>query len=419
MNYCLIIPDFRGIGGAQLYALRRINHLDGIGCRTILIIGKDNYKVSINESNILVYRDERIANYSFDTSKVIQNDVVNRIEKFIDSEEATIIESRCPVGAAWGGLSANRLKCRHVLYSLVEPPSYKGIQNKLLYSLIQFKHKQGNLIGVSSKSLYKMLGYESEMNINRYVNISFDSNELLPIDERGMNIQLDESCFVIGTISRLEKVYVQVLIEEVISLAKNMPLRKFCLLIIGDSIDVDVKNKLESLFATNSTSLDNLQIRYFGYIHPIDASFFKNLDVFVGMGTTAVSSISQKCATIVVDPYLNLSSGLLGLDTKNFAYSENGKQYDISQSLKYLLENPEVIKIAQEKGFKLYQEDFTTNICMTKLDKFIEEGTNYSYWSYGKLSWIYFIRIIYQNRNRSFFKEINKVRHILRRNKLN
>ena len=120
-----------------------------------------------------------------------------------------------------------------------------------------------------------------------------------------------------------------------------------------------------------------------------------------------------------MDPYLNLSSGLLGLDTKNFAYSENGKQYDISQSLKYLLENPEVIKIAQEKGFKLYQEDFTTNICMTKLDKFIEEGTNDSYWSYGKLSWIYFIRIIYQNRNRSFFKEINKVRHILLRNKLN
>jgi len=418
-RHLIIIPDFRGIGGSQFYALRRIKHLESIGIRTVLIIGKDDYKISINENTTLVYRDQRIANYSFDYHKVIQNDVVKKIEEFLDSAQVTIIESTDPLSATWGELYAKRMKCKHVLYSLIEPPLYKGIQNKLLYSLIQFKQKQGNLIGLSSKSLFKMFGYENEIDLNRYVNISFDSNELIPIDEQGMSIQLDESCFVIGTISRLEKAYVQVLIEEVISLAKNMPMRKFCLLIIGDSIDASIKNKLESLFEANSTSLDNLQIKYFGYIHPIDASFFKNLDVFVGMGTTAVSSISQKCATIVVDPYLNLSSGLLGLDTKNFAYSENGKQYDISQSLKYLLENPEVIKIAQEKGFKLYQEDFTTNICMTKLDKFIEEGTNYSYWSYGKLSWIYFIRIIYQNRNRSFFKEINKVRHILRRNKLN
>ena len=38
---------------------------------------------------------------------------------------------------------------------------------------------------------------------------------------------------------------------------------------------------------------------------------------------------------------------------------------------------------------------------------------------YTKLSWIYFIRIIYQKRDKSFFKDINKVRHFLLRNKLN
>lgn len=418
-RYLIIIPDFRGIGGSQLYALRRIKHLDSIGFRTVLIIGRDDYKVSINENTTIVYRDQRIANYSFDYSKVIQNDVVNKIERFLDSEEVTIIESTDPLSATWGELYAKRKKCKHVLYSLIEPPLYKGIQNKLLYSLVKFKQKQGNLIGLSSKSLFKMFGYEIETDLNKYVNISYDSNELITMDSQVMNIQLDESCFVIGTISRLEKEYVQVLIEEVINLAKNMPMRKFCLLIIGDSIDANIKNKLQSLFVANSTSLDNLQINYLGYMDPIDASFFKTLDVFVGMGTAAVSSISQKCATIVVDPYLNLSSGVLGLDTKNFAYSENGKQYKISQSLKYLLENPEIIKNAQEKGFKLYKVGFTTKVCMTKLDKFIEEEKSDSYWSYTKLSWIYFIRIIYQNRNKSFFKDINKVRHFLLRNKLN
>ena len=417
--YLIIIPDFRGIGGAQLYALRRIKHLESIGFRTVLIIGIDDYKVTINENTSLVYRDPRIANFSFDYSKAIQNDAVNKIEKFLDSKGETIIESTDPLSATWGELYAKRMKCKHVLYSLIEPPLYKGIQNRLLFTLIQFKQKQGNLIGLSSKSLYKMFGYEIEKNLNKYVNISYNSNELISSDAQVMNFQLDESCFVIGTISRLEKAYVQVLIEEVINLAKNMPLRKFCLLIIGDSIDTSIKNKLESLFVANSTSLDNLQVKYLGYMHPIYASFFKKLDVFVGMGTAAVSSISQKCATIVVDPYLNLSSGVLGLDTENFAYSENGKQYKISQSLKYLLENPEVLRKAQETGFKLYQEAFTTNVCMTKLDKFIDGGKSDSYWNYSRLSWIYFIRIIYLNRKKAFFKEINKVRHLLGRNKLN
>ena len=225
-RHLIIIPDFRGIGGSQFYALRRIKHLESIGIRTVLIIGKDDYKVSINENTTLVYRDERIADYSFDYHKVIQNDVVKKIEEFLDSTQVTIIESTDPLSATWGELYAKRMKCKHVLYSLIEPPLYKGIQNKLLYSLIQFKKKQGNLIGLSSKSLFKMFGYENEIDLNRYVNISFDSNELIPIDEQGMSIQLDESCFVIGTISRLEKAYVQVLIEEVISLAKNMPMRK-------------------------------------------------------------------------------------------------------------------------------------------------------------------------------------------------
>ena len=406
------MPDFRGIGGAQFYVLRRIAHLHSTGQKTFLIIGKDNFQTPIDRKEIQIYRDSRISDYSFDYSIDEQKDIVNKIVEFLGCADSAIVESTDPLSATWGELCAEKIGCKHILYSLIEPPLYKGLQNKHLYSLIQFKYKQGNLIGLSSKSLVKILGHEISLEDNRYVNISFDSNEIVAMDEIEAKNLSDERTFVIGTISRLEKAYVQVLIEEVISLAEISPTIKFHLIIIGDSIDASIKNNLESRYSAHKIKLCNVRIKFLGYLHPIHDSFFKNLDVFVGMGTSAISSISQKCATIVVDPYLNLSSGVLGLDTQNFAYSENGKQYKIHESLKYLLKSPEILANAQDEGFELYKVSYTPKVCMDKLDRYIEEASCNNYWNYSRLTWTYIVRLIYQNRNRNIFKELNKTRHL-------
>lgn len=418
MDYCIIIPDFRGVGGGQFYAFRRYKYLKMMGKDPFFVIGENNNKLSFDEKQIPVYYDSEILKYSFDVSRKQRNISYVKFTEFTQNQEVLVIESTDPMAATWGEIFAKKWNSKHILYSLVEPPLHKGLQNRLLLNLIKFKQNQGNLIGLSSKSLFKMLGKELSEKDNSYVNISYDTNELSYSAKLKICENLDKDAFVIGTVSRLEKEYVESLIEDSIFTAKKSKNQKIVLLIIGDSIDINQKDRLIKKYKDFEVIPKNLNVIFLGYIFPLPASYFGCIDIFVGMGTAAVSSISQSCATIVVDPYLNLSSGVFGLDTNNFAYSENGKQYTIGQSLEYLLNNPDIITKAQEKGIQLYNTEFTTEICMSKLDAYIDKSKEGNYWSYSKYSMSYLIRSIYRNRNKAPFKEINRVRHLLHGRKL-
>lgn len=411
MGYLLVIPDFRGIGGAQLYALRRMKYLAKKGIDSVIAVGLLDQTILNENTDARVFQHEMISKLAFDVKKRHRKDVFKSFIKWC-KDEITIIETYDPVGATWGEYLALELNCKHIIYSLIEPPVYKNIQDRPILEFFEFKLRRGEFIGLSSVSLEKIFNKQFNVEENMFVNIAFDTNELAQCTVPDICQGFDKSKFVVGTVSRLTKGYIKELIKAVILLAKNHSNKQFLLIIGGDSQLANIRAQLIEKYNNSILLPRNTEILFPGYLNPLGRDFFQWIDVFVGMGTAAVSSISQSCATVVVDPFLNLSSGVLGIDTNNFAFSENGKQFTILESLEELLTNNEKHNLARQKGLKLFNEEFDLNVCMIKLDRFIElSDRNMEHWNFNNIKISHrIIRFLYINKDKGIIKYFNKLR---------
>ena len=97
-------------------------------------------------------------------------------------------------------------------------------------------------------------------------------------------------------------------------------------------------------------------------------------DIFIGMGTASINAISQGCATINIDPRSNKASGVFGVDTNNFAYSENNKLYKIEDKIAELLKDAKKLAVAKERGLYLFKESFTNEASFNKLDYLLNKS---------------------------------------------
>jgi len=415
MNYCIVIQSFSGIGGAQLYALRRQRHLVSKGINVYFVIGKNDelhFSKELEAIPHIVLSEIRIP--AFDASNMDKLKAVNIFLEFLKGKPIECIESLDPYGATWAELFAKETKSKHIVYSLVEPVLYKNIQDRPMFNFFKFKLKQQQFIGLSSKSLEIIFNRKFPPDENVYVNIAFDEDELSETSIPDISSLSDSQTFVIATISRLEKSYISFFIDSVVEIAKKFPHRNFTVLIAGDSTVLGLKTNLIESAEVKTNKLVNLKILFLGYIKPIGKDFFSGIDLFVGMGTAAVSSISQSCPTLVVDPMNDLSSGVLGLDTNNFAYSESGVQKTIANDIERLIDNEELLKSARLSGHKLYNKQYRHDVCMKRLDNFIFNNLDQKVY-YKELMYVScltkFIRYVYLRRNSGLIGYINQLKH--------
>jgi hypothetical protein len=387
MNYCLVIPDFRGIGGAQLYAMRRYRYLSSHGYSVAFAVALSD-KLILGESgkDIPVFKSNEILSLAFDCQKKQRLNVADKFRHFCDWDKNTIIETFDPAGSTWGEIFATAIMARHVIYSLVEPIVYKYLQDKPLHDFFLFKYERGEYIGLSSMSLEITFGKKFSGTFNRFVNIAYDPDELPEKTKPALDLCSGKKSFVIGTVSRLEKPYLPVLIDSVIALAGKCKESSFILIAGGDSEVGDYRKRFEERYKAIAANLPNLIIQFPGYFNPLGKDFFRNLDVFIGMGTAAVSSISQACATIVIDPYLNLSPGIFGIHTRNFAYSETGKHFTLANILERVYNDSNLLAEAAKAGLSMFNSEFELHQCMKRLDGYISNSSErIEYWSFDYL----------------------------------
>lgn len=416
MNYCIIIPDFRGIGGAQLYALRRFKYLSKLGFNVSFVVGKiDQIILNGDKKQIPVFICKEITSFTFDIKKSVRKKTVNHFREFLKSDSCLVIEALDPVGATWGELFASEIGCKHIIYSLVESVIHKNIQDRPIHRFYKYKLQRREFIGLSSKSLEKIFGVEFKDTENHYVNLPYDSEDISLITVPEICKETEKESFIIGTVARLEKSYIPHLIEAVIEFALRLPNAKITLIVAGDSETSNIKMHFAKKYLRDEIIPGNLKILFPGYLNPLGVDFFNCLNVFVGMGTAAITAISQGCATIVLDPINNLSSGILGIDTNNFAYSESGNQFSILESVEDLFYNTAKRNEAKKKGIELFKKEYAYEVCMQKLDNFISSSQpDKKYWNFsGHNIETAIIRFLYSNKHSTIIGAANKLRKLL------
>lgn len=394
--YLFVVSDISFIGGVQLYIKRKCEYLSKNNYIPLIITG-DNLNVMVSELN--KYKQLMIEELMFPPiyfslkkiSKVIIK-IVNWIKNNCNEDDNIVIESNNIGAALWSELIAKKLKTINILYFLGND---EAIRNSVYYQeYAKFKLKKNELILVTDKSMQIMFGNNENIDKfkNDYVNIPFEKNEIIKDNSSIMPFlnNIDNSSFVISTVSRLEKKYIHKLIESTGKIAKDNSKDKFVLIIVGNS---KYKNLLDKFKEKYKFFQKNLDVIFTGYINPLPEILFKRTHIFVGMGTSVINSISQGCATICFDPRTNLSAGILGLSIRNFAYNDKEKENILEYDISKLLYNKKLLKEAEIRGKKLFEEEYSNEIIMKKfIDLFNEiikhsEKKYYNVFDYrGKIS---------------------------------
>lgn len=356
------------MGGAQLYVLRRANYLmkKGIDIRIAVFDDKDFLlQDSFENIDILKIPELKKSPAIFSKRKLLE--ILITIKRFIGEDfNKLFIESHTPFLSIWGEIIANYYNSKHVIYFLNEPNLYSF---SLRYYKSYFLEKLNNneLLGISSMSLSEIFRNDLNKISNNYVNVPFDISEIDEITYPNIFNEIDDDSFIIATISRLGKKYIEPLIIEITKLANQDLEKKITLIVVGNDIDRNIITFLQSKYCISSSKLS---IIFPGYIYPIGKDFFNRINLFIGMGTSVINSISQKCATITIDPISSKATGILGVNNNNFAYSENGKFYELADLVSMLLKDPVFLDDCRKKGFELFQSEFSIEKTMNKLDSY-------------------------------------------------
>lgn len=369
-KYLILTFNVCNLGGGQLYVLRRAKYLKtkGYDIHIVVTFHTNYFPLEENFKDFSLYVIPEMGRPSATVSKSKVNLLISDILNKVGVSTELLIETHTLETIEWGELIASQCGAKHLAYPLAEPKVSKYKFNPGV-RIFWDKLRTNSFYGCTSTSL-KQIFEENTVPAN-YVNIGYDENEMIEKCEPSINYSVKNGDYVITTVTRLDKTYVEPLVESTVQLAKKYSHQKFVLLIAGGSKTKGREDYLFSNFSNEKYKLPNLNILYTGYIEKLGKDIFNLSNVFVGMGTASINAISQRCLTINIDPNngMKFASGFFGEDTCNFAYSESGKIFTISEKLEeaYLLSDEE-IKQRKEKSRKLYENEFETLSCFKKID---------------------------------------------------
>ncbi len=380
-TYIIVTNSMHLMGGAELYAIRRARYLkQAHNCNVIFILKEkieDNGFWNKEMENYKVIHFPEMKKPILFFSKRESTKIVDAIfEKTGGIVNNCYIETHVIHLAGWAELLAQKIKGFNVLYFLNNMPINGRVRFYPYYNFYEYKLSHNEMIGLNKALLPIIFQKKIEEKYNQYVNIGFSSKELVlksKCDKYTLE-EIKEYDFVIGTVGRLEKEYIRVLIEEVITFSVKNKTKKIALLIGGDTPNRELREFYDKSYFKNEEIgriYPNLNIWHLGYINPLGMDFFKKLDVFVGQGTAVINAISQKVATIVIS---NLKiNGILGIDTDLFGYSDQTIFYDLQEKLKSLLYDSDLLKEAGQKGHSLFVKEYEQNACFKKFDTYLNQ----------------------------------------------
>lgn len=370
-KYLILTPNVCGMGGAELYTLRRCTHLkkEGFDVHVMVAYHKDYFPLKEEFGNTPIHLFPEINMYVAGVPNTRAINVVDEMIKIADCHEGALIESHTLFAAEWGELLAYYCKGKHLIYALTEH-KVSGYRFEPGRSIFGYKCKRGEFFGCFSSALSRI--FDRNDIPDNYVNVGFDDSELVEKSSPALHIKKGLDEYVITTVGRLEKVYVEPFINNTIAFAKKHAERNFMLVIGGGSQLEGYEERIRKEYQQKAESIPNIRIVFTGYIEKLGKDLFDFTNVFVGLGTATINSISQGCLTINVDPSsknMERVSGFFGTDTKNFAYSDNGVTYSLEEKLEEaLFADADKSNKMKEAGLKTYNDCFKSEVCMQRLD---------------------------------------------------
>jgi hypothetical protein len=319
MRYYIILqPTIKSMGGEEMYTRNIIISAREHGYVPIVFHSGIGEKIYIED--LKPYEKYAFSEFRYDPCvipKWKKKKILNKICKLlVDYDDGCIVESHEILVAEWGELIAKRLNARHLVYMLLE---HNTLTNKSLYDFFKYKYDRKELVGIVNNTIPDMFS-NFDKNVIGYSLPAYCQNVLEPIP-CPKEYKINNVDYVIGSIGRTNKRYVQPMIDSVIKFTSKHADKTFGILYVGGSMD---KNS-ENLVRERLSNITNVKFVFTGMMFPLPIEMIKQMDVC--LATAGACGTSERCGipTISIDGNDSKAIGIFNRTTINFLFRDESE----------------------------------------------------------------------------------------------
>lgn len=403
--YIIVTPTIKLVGGAQIYSLNKLHYYQRKGWNTLLLHAGLPGAIVIDElrkyeKNYAI--EFQFCSYLYSKKKI--NSVLTKIilDNKLDKYSDIIIESHNTESATWAEILAQRLNAKHLVFLLSEFPKIKP---KGLLGFYDMKEKRGELAGISQTSISKLFnGFSKKYYSQNHFLSAVCSNSIGPANKLKLP-NFRNYDYMIASIGRMEKPYVNEAVDEILKFADKYPKLKLAVLFIGDGMAKKKNTIIQKLGARK-----NVQTYITGPVYPIPINLLRIPNLFFGVAGSC--NVSKKVGKITVsfDVDDHKAIGVYGITTESTTYRKKGElPLEFSQLLNDILINQKY-----KEHLKNIDIEAENKIDFSSHDNFLKSSsTSKNFYDIGKIhkslkDWFIFILIFFLGVKETIF--LKKIR---------
>lgn len=329
-RYIFLTTSIRNIGGAQLYISRKKDWLESTGWIVdVYFFNEGDIKIE----NLIRYQSNCI-NELLIPYYAVNSKCLDKITKKIRHNEkysVTMIESHTINLSLIGEEVSKRINAHHLAYWLSESFPMKCLRYK---DYFEKKLKDNSLYSISDNTIPIFLGKNDLTKGRGLLAIGCSHGNVEDIEFPYLD-NISSASYNILCIGRLDKPYVDTMINKIIFFITKHQNYTFNIIFVGSSADVSIENSIKKRLSV----LTNQHTHFLGYIHPIPRKIFQLSNVAISSAGSARVSFKENVKTITIETNDWEPLGVLGYTTKNVLYRENEPKIPLDELLEDILIN--------------------------------------------------------------------------------
>ena len=210
-----------------------------------------------------------------------------------------------------------------------------GSMDQQMLEFFEYKREKNELKGLKNET-YEMIFEGEKVPTDYQYCLPIESNNV--VSDVDFNDIIDENVnydLKIGSIGRLNKDYVQTLVDQVVLYANEYKNKKICFGLIGNSPN----GMIEASIKEKTKNIGNLDIYFWGAMYPIPERLLHRFDIFISSAGSARVSGDRGIPTITIDARDHMAIGVYQYETDNTVFRQNEPKIQIAEKIKYVIEN--------------------------------------------------------------------------------
>lgn len=367
-KYVFVTCSVFGVGGGQQYVSNKTEYLRAKGYKVYTVSnspfsigGKIIYR-GLDEAVNGIFTELQYLPEAYPKRKMRK--IIQSVVEFIDpcDSDEIVLESNSLICAVWAEKIAERVKGKHIVFSVSE---HNDI-DKYFCEFLEFKFARGEFATIGIKTMKPLFAMSSIVNEENcpILKAFLGDNVSDYFDERLNEFEKkDHSICIIG---RGDKPYVEYACLEVADFCAKYPDKTFSIGLISEFRDLNKAARIKAKFEV----LKNVNVYYWGYFSSFPTALFKMFDLYIGGAGCASLPYRQNALTLAMDLYSDKPLGLMGYNGEKTIDAKIADA-DMQQCLKDALFDKQYLKKEFIKPVVL-----TGAEVFSHHDKLLETGSN-------------------------------------------